>query len=237
MPQPVAIITGAGRGIGRAVAIQLSRRKYQPALIARTPHELLETAKQCGTISDPASAVLPCDVADAGNIEKVVRTILDRFGRVDALVHCAGVAPQRGIEEMSPKEWREIIDVNLSAVFHFCRLLWPHWKKQGGGVAVNVSSYAARDPFAGLGAYGAAKAGVNLLGLALAREGAAANIRIHTVAPAATETAMFRSLLTKEQYPTEKTLDPAEVARVIVQCVCGDLACTSGEVIYVHKTF
>jgi NAD(P)-dependent dehydrogenase (short-subunit alcohol dehydrogenase family) len=100
---------------------------------------------------------------------------------------------------------------------------------------VNVSSEAARDPFAGLGAYGAAKAGVNLLGLALAREGAEIHVRVHTVASGATETAMLRSIITREQVPSEKTLEPAEVARVIVQCVRGELACTSGEVIYVHK--
>jgi NAD(P)-dependent dehydrogenase (short-subunit alcohol dehydrogenase family) len=102
-------------------------------------------------------------------------------------------------------------------------------------VVVNVSSYAARDPFAGLGAYGAAKAGVNLLGLALAREGAEIGVRVHTVAPAATETAMLRSNFSRQQLPEDQTLSPQAVAKVIVQCVCGDLACTSGEVIYVHK--
>jgi NAD(P)-dependent dehydrogenase (short-subunit alcohol dehydrogenase family) len=102
---------------------------------------------------------------------------------------------------------------------------------------VNVSSYAARDPFDGLGAYGAAKAGINLLSLALAREGKPIHVRVHTVAPAATETTMLRTLLTPQQYPSEQTLDPAQVARVIVQCVCGDLECTSGEVIYIHKSF
>ena len=87
----------------------------------------------------------------------------------------------RSIEELSPAEWRTLIDTNLSAIYFFCRRLWPIWRRQGGGVVVNVSSVSARDPFAGLGAYGAAKAGVNLLGLALAREGAAIHVRVHTI--------------------------------------------------------
>jgi NAD(P)-dependent dehydrogenase (short-subunit alcohol dehydrogenase family) len=128
-----------------------------------------------------------------------------------------------------------MIDTNLSSVVYLCRRLWPLWRKQGGGVAVNVSSFSGRDPFAGLGAYGAAKAGVNLLGIALAREGAEIGVRVHTVAPAATETAMLRSLFSAQNLPESKTLRPEAVARVIVQCICGDLDCTSGEVIYVHK--
>ena len=79
------------------------------------------------------------------------------------------------------------------------------------------------------------QAGVNLLGHALAKEGAPHHIRVHTVAPAATETAMFRKLLTPEQFPKDRTLDPVEVGRVIADCVCGSLTITSGEVVYVHK--
>ena len=141
----------------------------------------------------------------------------------------------RSVEQLTLDEWRQTLDTNLGSIFYFCRRLWPAWRRQGSGVVVNVSSYAVRDPFDGLGAYGAAKAGVNLLSLALAREGKSIGVRVHTVAPAATETAMLRSLLTAQQLPSERTLDPVAVGRVIVQCVCGDLECTSGEIIYVHK--
>ncbi len=231
MELPVAMITGAGRGIGRATAMELAKR-YRLALIARSADELAETARLCGQ-----GETIAADVGRAELVEQAVERTLSRFGQINALVHCAGVAPMRSVEEMTLDEWRGTIDVNLSALFYFCRRLWPVWRRQGGGVLVNVSSYAARDPFAGLGAYGAAKAGANLLALALAREGEAIGVRVHSVAPAATETAMFRSLFSPQQYPTEKTLEPVAVARVIAQCVHGDLACTSGEVIYVHKTF
>jgi NAD(P)-dependent dehydrogenase (short-subunit alcohol dehydrogenase family) len=231
MSLPVAIITGAGRGIGRAVAVQLSELHYDLILVSRTAKELEETVDLCGGKSVPT----PADVAQPDQVASVVQKAMDKFRRVDALIHCAGVALSRRADEMSIEEWRSTIDVNLSACFYFSRLLWPIWQKQGGGVMVNCSSYAGREPFVGLGAYGAAKAGVNLLGFALDREGRPHNIRVHTVAPAATETKMLRSLYSKEALGPDQTLAPEDVARVIVQCVRGDLVHTSGEVIYVHK--
>ena len=125
---------------------------------------------------------------------------------------------------------------DLSAAFYLCRAVWKIFTGQGGGVIVNISSQAARDPFPGFAAYGAAKAGINLLGLSAAREGASSGIRVHTIAPGAVETSMLRSLLSAEQYPREKVLEPEDVAKVIGQCVRGDLRYTSGEVIYLQKT-
>src|SRR5205807_2194659 len=129
-----------------------------------------------------------------------------------------------------------IVDTNLTAPIALIRAAWPIMKKQSGGVIVNISSAAARDPFPGLGAYGAAKAGLGLYGLALAREGHPHGIRVHTVAPSAVETGMFRAIMSREQVPTEAVLDPADVANVISDCVTGSLRYTSGEVIWVHKT-
>ena len=100
---------------------------------------------------------------------------------------------------------------------------------------MNLSSLAARDPFPNFAAYAAAKAGLNLFGLAAAREGQAIGVRVHTLALGAVETGMFRQLVTPQQYPADQTLDPADVARVIAQCVTGDLRYTSGEVVYLHK--
>ncbi len=136
---------------------------------------------------------------------------------------------------MDVAEWHAVLDTNLSAAFYLCKFAWPTFARQGSGVVVNVSSEAARDPFPGFAAYGAAKAGLNLFGRSAAKEGRAIGVRVHTVAPAAVETAMFRQILSAEQYPTEKTLQPREVARIIALCVGGELQYASGEVIYIHK--
>ena len=227
---PAALITGAGRGIGRAVALELAGAGYRLALAARTKEQLDETVRLAG-----GGLGIVADVSDSKQVEQLVQTTYERYRRIDAIVHCAGIAPVRPIEQMSIEEWHQVIDTNLSAAFYLCHWAWPIFRKQGGGVVVNVSSVAARDPFDGFAAYGAAKAAVNLFGLSAAREGARIGVRVHTVAPAATETQMFRQLMTPEQYPPDKTLSPADVANVILQCIRGDLRYTSGEVIYVHK--
>jgi NAD(P)-dependent dehydrogenase (short-subunit alcohol dehydrogenase family) len=230
MSKPVAIITGAGRGIGRATAIALAERGYDLALIARTRVELEETARLVG-----GGRVMPCDVIDAGSVSRAVESVVKAFGRLDAIVHCAGIAPVRSIAEMTIDEWRTVIDTNLSAAFYLCKAAWPTFVRQKSGAMVNVSSAAARDPFPGFAAYGAAKAGLNLFGLSAAREGFAAGIRVHTIAPGAVETDMFRAILSPQQFPTEKTLSPRDVADVIARCVVGELRHASGEVVYLHK--
>ncbi len=231
MGGPVAIITGAGRGIGRATAVELATHGYQLALVSRTVNQLEETAVLAGT-----GFVVQADVAKPAAAESIVARTMVKFGRIDAIVHCAGLAPARSISGMTDDEWHAVIDTNLSAAFYLCRAVWKQFEAQRRGVIVNVSSAAARDPFPGFSAYGAAKAGINLFGLSAAREGAEAGIRVHTIAPGAVETSMLRSLFSAEQYPCEKALQPEDVARVIGQCVRGDLRYASGEVIYLQKT-
>lgn len=222
----VAIVTGAGRGIGKAAALELSGRGWTVVAVSRRP-TLPKTA---------AVEPRPADVSDPDAVASLMKHVVDQYGHIDAVVHCAGLAPAVAVADTSPAQWREVIDTNLSAAFYLARAAWEPMKRRGGGVFVHISSMAARDPFPGFGAYAAAKAGLNLFSLVLAREGFPHGIRVHTIAPGAVETEMFRALMSEEQYGRDKTLDPAEVALLIARCVDGELAHTSGEVIYVHKT-
>jgi 3-oxoacyl-[acyl-carrier protein] reductase len=231
MKKSVAIVTGASRGIGLATARELAARGYRLSLVARSEADLKKAVEFC-----PGALIVQADVSREADADRVVSQTLESMGRVDALVNNAGLAIMKPIDQFTADEWHATIDVNLSAAFFLCRNLWPIWRRQGGGgVVVNVSSMAARDPFAGFAAYAAAKAGLNILGQALASEGAEIGVRVHTVAPGATETAMLRSLFSEEQFESSKTMAPEDVARIIVQCVCGDLKYTSGQVIYVQK--
>jgi NAD(P)-dependent dehydrogenase (short-subunit alcohol dehydrogenase family) len=231
MTASIALITGAGGGIGRATALELARRGHRLVLCGRRQATLDETARLAG-----GGLVIPADVTQPVQVDRVIDAAMAQLGRIDIVVHSAGTAPVLGVEQMSIEQWHAVIDTNLSAAFYLSKAVWPIFKRQGGGAIVNLSSLAARDPFPGFAAYGAAKAGVNLLSLSLAREGAAHNIRVYTIAPGAVETEMFRGIMTAEQFPTEQTLDPADVARVIAQCVAGDMRFSSGEVIWMHKT-
>jgi len=229
---PVAIVTGAGRGIGRATAIQLAKVGYRLVLLARTESDLDQTAQLLGA---ELCIILPTDVANSRMVDAAVTQAVERFGRLDAVINCAGHAPMLLVEEVTDDLWREVVDINLSSALYLCRAAWPIFKRQHSGAVVLVSSEAARDPFPGFSAYGAAKAALNSLGLSLSREGADIGVHVHVVAPAATETAMLRELFSVDQFPTEKTLAPEDVARVIASCVKGDLIHCSGETIYLHK--
>jgi NAD(P)-dependent dehydrogenase (short-subunit alcohol dehydrogenase family) len=230
MPHPVCIITGAGRGIGRATAMELDRLGWRLLLVSRTLAELRATASLCRH-----AATVVADVTHSDDVQGVIDSAIVEYGRIDAAVNCAGVAPNVPIATMTDDQFQQTMQTNLAHVFYMTRALWPQFKRQKGGAIVNVSSLSSRDPFNGFGAYAAAKAGVNLFSLVAAREGAPHNIRVHVVAPGAVETKMLRDFCPESAIPRDQTLDPAVVAKVIAQLVAGDLAHTSGEVIYVHK--
>lgn len=235
---PVALITGASRGIGRATAVALAKLGYRLALVARTEADLRDTAGVTGLSAEDV-LLLPVDITDPARAESAIGRAVEQFGRLDAVVNVAGLAPVRSIVETSVEEWRDVLGTNLSATFYLTKFAWPHLKAASSAerqsVIVNISSLASRDPFPGFAAYGAAKAGLNVFGLVAAREGQADGIAVHTIAPGAVETEMFRGIMSPEQYPAEKTMRPEEVADVIAQCVTGRLAHTRGEVIYLHK--
>ena len=231
MSAPVAIITGAGRGIGRATALELSNRGYRLALASRNQAQLEAVAEEA-RIAIPIVA----DVMLADAAQMLVDKTLSSFGRVDAIVNCVGLAPVAKVDELSVDQWHAVINTNLSSAFYLARAVWSTFKQQHSGCIVNISSMASRDPLPGFLAYGAAKAGLNVLSLMLAREGAEHGIRSYVIAPGAVETEMFRAIVSKEKWPTEKTLDPADVARMVAQCIDGDLKYTTGEVIFLSRT-
>ncbi|MGC4034044.1 MAG: SDR family oxidoreductase [Tepidisphaeraceae bacterium] len=227
----IAIVTGAGRGIGRATAIELSQRGYVVVLVARTESQLDETALLC----PGETVVLPTDVRDAAAVASNVSRVIHRFGRVDALVNNAGLAPLGPFLE-TVDQYNDVLATNLGAAVRFTQAVWPTMLRQKAGVVVNLSSYAARDPFPGFSLYAAAKAAVNGFTTALAKEAEPAGIRVHAVAPAGVETEMLRKIAAEDVVPPESTLTPQAVAKVIAGCVTGDLAATSGETVYLHKS-
>jgi 3-oxoacyl-[acyl-carrier protein] reductase len=231
MEPRVAIITGAGRGIGRATALELGKRGYQLALASRNQKELEATAAQA-----KHAIAVRADVTRVEDVQMLVDKTLASFGRIDALINCVGLAPMAKVDELSPQQWHAVIDANLSSAFYLARSVWGTFKSQRSGCIVNISSMASRDPLPGFLAYGAAKAGLNILSLMLAREGAEHGIRSYAIAPGAVETEMFRQIVSKDKWPSEKTLDPADVAAVVAQCIDGDLKYASGEAIFLSKT-
>lgn len=233
------VVTGAGRGIGRACAVEVGKRGGGVVVVSRTAGELEETARLVREAGGRAEVVVG-DASDERVVAAAVARAVERFGGVTGVVSAAGVAPLRPVMETSVALLREVLEVNLVSAFVLARSAWGELKKSAAagrhaGV-VTISSYASRDPFVGFSAYAAAKGGVNAMTLALDKEGKGDGVRAYAVAPAAVETAMFRALVPAEQWPSEKTLRPEDVAAVVMQCLCGALTHSGGETIFLSKT-
>lgn len=251
----VAMVTGGGGGIGRATALALADLGYAIVLAGRTPGRLHAVAEEIKRSGGQAVSI-PTDVTKPPAVDRLVRQSMEEFSRIDAVINTAGLAPMIPTPDILPDQWREILEVNLSAAFYLTRAVWPVFRNQhleaqaglheqgrsgielgpdSGGVIVNISSESARDPFPGLGAYGIAKVGLNMLTKVTAQEGAPLGIRVIGIAPAAVETPMFRALMTVEQVPTTEILSPQDVAEAVVGAVTGAMRYASGETIFIHR--
>ncbi len=190
LERKVAVITGAGRGIGRAVALAYAREGARLALCSRTKKELAATEKAVAELGADCLAV-PCDVREAEEIEQFVRRAAEAFGRIDVLVNNAGVAhPTAPLAELTPEDWDAVLDTNLRGAWLVARAVIPQMVKQRHGSIINVSSWLGRDALVGYGAYGVSKWGLEGLTRYLALELKGARIRANSVSPGYVATKM-----------------------------------------------
>jgi NAD(P)-dependent dehydrogenase (short-subunit alcohol dehydrogenase family) len=190
-----AWVTGAGKGIGRAIAIALSQAGATVAVTARTASDLdrlaSERAERGGKM-----LVLPGSVADSAAVRSMVAQIVDRTGRLDAVINCAGISPHfTRSTDVGDDEWRQVIDVNLQGTFYCCREAGKVMLEQRSGSIVNVSSIHASAGFERIAAYAASKGGVEALTKALAVEWADRGVRVNALAPGYFHTDLSAGLL------------------------------------------
>ena len=198
----VAIVTGASRGIGKAIAVGLAKEGTSVVVAARSetdqdrvPGNIHSTASEIRTGGGQGLAVA-CNVRDEESIYSMVQKTLDTFGKIDILVNNAGVGSYRTIHESSIKEWDLVMDINLRAPFICCKAVIPSMMEQGRGSIINISSHAATHIFSSttetdeqadialLGqAYGSAKAGLERFSWGLATELGHHNIAVNILKP------------------------------------------------------
>jgi NAD(P)-dependent dehydrogenase (short-subunit alcohol dehydrogenase family) len=194
--QKVALVTGAARGIGLAVAKRFLAEGWRVALLD-IEDELLHGA--VAALADPDHTLaLPCDVSDAGAVTAAMARMNARFGRLDALVNNAGVAVFAPLLETSDDDWNRVLAVNLTGPFLCTKAAAPLMRDHGGGAVVNITSISAVRASTLRSAYGTSKAGLAHLTKQLAVELAALGIRVNAVAPGPVDTAMAKAVHTPE---------------------------------------
>lgn len=217
---PVAVVTGAARGIGLAVAERFLAEGHCVALLDIDRKTLRATEAR---LADPERVLaLHCDVADRKAVDAAVRATAKRFGRIDALVNNAGIAIFKPILETTFAEWRHVLDVNLGGAFLCTHACAPHMLKGGGGAVVNIASISGLRASTLRVAYGTSKAALIQLTKQYAVELGTAGIRVNCVAPGPVDTAMAKLVHTvaiRQDYydtiPLERYGTPEEIAATV----------------------
>ncbi|MDF2726167.1 MAG: family oxidoreductase [Paenibacillus sp.] len=192
----VVVVTGGGSGIGQAVCRRFAAEGAKVAVIGRTLSKCENTAAEIAAAGGTALAV-QADVAVEEEVKRAIRSVLDRFGKIDVLVNNAAVCPQIKLTDMSFSQWNEVIGCNLGSIFLACREVIPHMLDAGGGAIVNLSSVHALATSEGYAAYAAAKGGIVSMTRAVALDYAKSNIRVNAVLPGAVHTPMLESSVKK----------------------------------------
>ena len=193
----VAIVTGAGRGIGEAIAKRFAEQGAKLAVVSRTELNSQKTADAINALSPDAAKPYSVDVADYDAVQKIGENILADFGRCDVLVNNAGVTRDTLIMRMGSEDWDVVLDTNLKGAFNFIRAVLRPMVKQRKGRIINISSVSGLMGLAGQANYAASKAGLVGLTKTVARELASRNITANVVAPGFVETDMT-SVLTED---------------------------------------
>lgn len=193
-------MTGAARGIGKAIALRLAREGYGLTLLDVLLEDLEAAAKEIGQLCGNRLQSLITDISKSEQVDHAVKAHLERFGGIDLLVNNAGILSKGSCEETDDETWDRILRVNLYGSFYLCRAVIPPMKERRRGSIVNVSSRAARSftPFGGV-SYAASKTGLLGLTRQLAHELAPFRIRVNAVCPGGTDTPLARTLRTAEE--------------------------------------
>jgi NAD(P)-dependent dehydrogenase (short-subunit alcohol dehydrogenase family) len=224
-------VTGAGRGIGRAIARAFADEGARVSIYSRTEQELRALAQAAA-----AGSIFPqvCDVTDRDSVAGAVGRAVGRLGPVEALVNNAGIFLWKPFLELSPSQWDGVLATNLTGAYNFCRETIPGMRKRRSGRIVNVSSIHGLHGEANLSAHCAAKFGLIGLTQSLAKELRADNVTVNAVCPGTTENRSPGEVPPGGGSPLSEKLQPGEVAAVVLWLCSADAAGITGASIEVY---
>lgn len=210
-----AIVTGGGRGIGRAVCLALAKEGADIVVAARNKREIEETVRLVKKLGRRALAIRT-DVRDESDVRDLVAKTIETFGRLDILVNNAGVAYRKYMVDTSTEEYNEVLNTNLKGIFFCTKYALPHLLKRGTGKVINLACGAGKHGIPKLSVYCASKFAVIGLTEALAYE-VGGSLQVYAVCPGAVDTEMYRSM-----FSDEPALKPEDIAKKVLElCLPG----------------
>jgi 3-oxoacyl-[acyl-carrier protein] reductase len=215
----VALVTGGSRGIGLAIARALAAEGVQIAVTGRSAAHLSAARPKIEAAGPAGVETLQADVRRYGEVKRAIDATVARFGGLDFLVNNAGIGTFVDVGSMTPDQWNELIETNLTGVFNACHAALPHLRARGGGFIINISSLAGKNPFAQGAAYCASKAGLNAFSEALMQEVRDEKIRVSYVMPGSVATGFSSGDETKG---ADWKIAPEEVAEVVLNLLRHD---------------
>ncbi len=240
LKKQVAIVTGAGQGIGRAIALTLAR---EGATVVVNDIDLEKAEKVAEEVSAQGGQALPvqADVSKAKDVDILVKKALDSYKKVDILVNNAGVAKMTRLLDLTEAEWDRTMNINIKGQFLCSKAVIAQMMKQKRGKIVNIASLAAHIAAPGLAAYGASKGGVVQLTKALAVELGKYNIMVNAVSPGLTLTDLIKSAVRDrpdfiegiDRIPLRRAAEPEDIANVVLFLASSESDYITGQVIIV----
>lgn len=237
----VALVTGGSSGIGAAISERFLKEGGRVMIAGRSQEKCQRALDALREVADPQRVGFVCgDVSREADAQHMVAEVVGRFDRIDILVNSAGVYLAKRAEETTETEWDRVVDINLKGVFLCSRAVYPHFKKQGGGVIINISSDAGIIGNPNCAAYCASKGGVSNLTRAMALDYARENIRVNAVCPGVVDTPMFHDEIrrrrdaevyiqkTHEEHPIGRVAKPEEVAHAVFMLAVGGASFITG---------
>jgi 2-deoxy-D-gluconate 3-dehydrogenase len=236
----IALVTGGGRGLGRAIALAFAEAGADIAVASRTRSELEEVAKEIASRNRRGLAV-EADVTDSASVAQMVQAARKEFGRIDVLVNSAGVAWVSRIADTDDDVWKLIVETNLTGTFYSCREVVRLMVEQKSGSIINIASVAGVKGPPGLGAYAASKGGVIALTRVLALENVRHNVRVNAIAPGYFRTGMNAPVLDDpvmgpkiiSRIPMRRAGRPEEIGPLAVYLASDQASFVTGEVYFI----
>jgi NAD(P)-dependent dehydrogenase (short-subunit alcohol dehydrogenase family) len=233
----VALVTGSGRGIGKAIALMLAERGADIVINDLNMDNAVNTVEEIKELGRKAIAV-KADVSNEAEVEEMVKECINQFSRIDILVNNAGLISTKLLPETTVREWDRIMDINLKGVFICTKAVYPYMVNQKSGKIINIASVAGKrgGGLFGKSAYSASKGGVIAFTKAVAREAGEFGINVNAVTPGFTETEMVKDISQDQRVtlvnsiPLKRPGSPADIAKAVCFLASSDSDYISGEI-------